>query len=138
GDTVCRLGGDEFAVLLADRTAAQPTARRLAALLSDPVDLGDVQVQVGASVGIASGLPGEPFDELLQRADRAMYEAKGRSSASRCSGFGRPPGEPDDAPLGVPGARTGEAEALRSVRRLREVDVQDDRRAAQTAGAAAR
>ena len=121
GDVVCRLGGDEFAVLLAERGAAEPTAERLAALLAAPVALGEVQVQVGASVGIATALPGEPFDALLRRADQAMYEAKGRSSAGRCSGFAR-----------VPVPSTGQGREWR-----REIDVRDVR-TEQVSGAAAR
>ena len=79
GDTVARLGGDEFAVLLPSTgpDAAEQTARRLLAELGAPVVLEGLLVDIGASVGVACGpRHGTALDELLQRADVAMYLAK--------------------------------------------------------------
>jgi diguanylate cyclase (GGDEF)-like protein len=77
-DVAARLGGDEFAVLFADakRAAVEPLAHRLLARLQT---LGDRHpgLELGASIGMAwfDAAPGNA-EELLQRADRAMYEAK--------------------------------------------------------------
>lgn len=77
-DVAARLGGDEFAVLFTDakRGAVEPLAHRLLAQLKT---LGDRHpgLELGASIGMAwfDKAPDGP-EELLQRADRAMYEAK--------------------------------------------------------------
>lgn len=80
GDTVARLGGDEFVVLLErvdDEGAARAAARRILAALDRPVRLGRHEVSISASIGIAfrPSAPADP-EELVRRADRAMYEAK--------------------------------------------------------------
>jgi len=84
GDVVARLGGDEFAVLLPsvkEAAAAREVASRLRAALAEPVRLEAMTFQVEASVGIAI-YPDDAsgFDQLMQRADVAMYLAKERSS----------------------------------------------------------
>ncbi len=80
GDTVARLGGDEFAVLLeevGDAGEATRVARRAVEALSGLFDLGGREVFVGTSVGIALGEAGrERPDDLLRKADMALYEAK--------------------------------------------------------------
>jgi diguanylate cyclase (GGDEF)-like protein len=82
GDYCARIGGDEFAVLLQDSRddgvayAPDVIAQRLIDLISAPIVLGSSVVQVGASVGVAHSLPGIPMEQLLQRADVAMYAAK--------------------------------------------------------------
>jgi diguanylate cyclase (GGDEF)-like protein len=86
GDTVARLGGDEFAILgevVADGTAL--SERVMAALDSDFVLSGD-SLPVRASIGIAELRARDEAidaDELLQRADAAMYTGKrqGKSQA---------------------------------------------------------
>lgn len=76
-----RLGGDEFVVLLhPDRRSPESRARRLHTDLERPADLGEVQVDVGASIGLAIPHGGEDVGELLRRADVAMYSAKSRHS----------------------------------------------------------
>ena len=78
GDVAARLGGDEFAVLFADarREAVEPLAHRLLARVQK---LGEPHagMDLGASVGMAwfDKAPEGP-EQILQRADRAMYEAK--------------------------------------------------------------
>ena len=80
-DTVARLGGDEFAVVLpgADADAARLAARRIQHAVERPLSLSDhgIDVDVRASIGIAvSPEHGREPDQLLQRADVAMYVAK--------------------------------------------------------------
>jgi diguanylate cyclase (GGDEF)-like protein len=84
GDVVARLGGDEFAVLLPsvrEAASAREVASRLRAALAEPVRLEAMTFQVEASVGIAI-YPDDAsgFDQLMQRADVAMYQAKERHS----------------------------------------------------------
>ena len=79
-DIVGRLGGDEFAVVLhniGSAANAVAVAERIAADMRQPVLLGDTPVQPNASIGIALAEPGELSpDELMHRADLAMYRAK--------------------------------------------------------------
>jgi diguanylate cyclase (GGDEF)-like protein len=79
-DTVARLGGDEFAVLLpkiASAEGAIVVARKLQAALEEPFTLDDLTLDVEASIGLALYPDhGNDPDELLQRADIAMYAAK--------------------------------------------------------------
>jgi diguanylate cyclase (GGDEF)-like protein len=73
-DTVARLGGDEFAVL-AD-TSVSLTADALAERLRAAVAGVGHRAGVTASVGVAEVQPGDDVEDLLHRADAAMYRAK--------------------------------------------------------------
>ncbi len=79
-DTVARIGGDEFAIVqtgIDGPAAAGALARRMLALLSRPMELSSCQVRIGASVGIAIAPEhGLDCDELLVRADKALYRSK--------------------------------------------------------------
>jgi diguanylate cyclase (GGDEF)-like protein len=96
GDVVARLGGDEFVVVLeATSGAADPgsgfdaapdadtplhTAQRLVTAISRPITLPMGDVAVSASVGVALyPMDGQDPDELLRRADVALYRAKDES-----------------------------------------------------------
>jgi diguanylate cyclase (GGDEF)-like protein/PAS domain S-box-containing protein len=79
-DTVARIGGDEFVVLLCDLPNAQEAAQLIERLLQDvsqPIQLDETQVQIGASIG-ATVYPADavPAAELLKHADLALYQAK--------------------------------------------------------------
>ncbi len=87
GAVVARLGGDEFAFLLPDTASAgeaERVAQRMLHSLKQPIDLDGVDVEVGASVGLALA-PSHARDAsgLLKRADLAMYAAKSTSAGVR-------------------------------------------------------
>jgi len=80
-DTLARLGGDEFVILIEDlteRSQAAALAQELIARLSEPFDLpGGHVARIGGSIGIALfPVDGTAPDELIQRADVALYESK--------------------------------------------------------------
>ncbi|MDP8970247.1 MAG: EAL domain-containing protein [Actinomycetota bacterium] len=83
-DTAARLGGDEFVVLCEDLVApddAVTVAVRIAAALDRPFVLDGRELVVTASVGVATSGGHDSPDELLRRADAAMYRAKERGRA---------------------------------------------------------
>lgn len=79
-DTVARLGGDEFGILLSGNTSkdyALSVANKLAATLSEPVEVNGRQAATSGSIGVALYTPGDgSISSLLDRADAAMYVAK--------------------------------------------------------------
>ena len=88
-DTVARLGGDEFAIVLDDTTPrdAAALAQRILDMLRDPFVIKDREIFVRTSIGIADNhADALDADELLCRADIAMYAAKARGR-DRIEGF---------------------------------------------------
>ncbi|MGI2852963.1 putative bifunctional diguanylate cyclase/phosphodiesterase [Shewanella algae] len=80
GDLIARLGGDEFVVLVTEsenRYFPMVVANRLQQAFEEPFPLGEHEVLIGASIGIAvySDLVCDS-SELLKCADIAMYRAK--------------------------------------------------------------
>jgi diguanylate cyclase (GGDEF)-like protein/PAS domain S-box-containing protein len=85
GDSVARLGGDEFVVMLEDLSElpedaanqAEIVAEKIIAELGRPYRLGEFEHHSTASIGVALFRDkGLSIDELLKRADLAMYQAK--------------------------------------------------------------
>ena len=80
GDTVARLGGDEFGVLLPalERPGdASVVAGTLLSRLREPFSIEGLTLEVDGSIGIASAPEhGTGVEQLIQRADIAMYAAK--------------------------------------------------------------
>lgn len=87
-DCCARIGGDEFVILLdsvKDEAMTQCIAESILELLSAPLPWGEHQLQVSASIGIALyPQDGDSADELLSRADDAMYDAKGGGKGRIC------------------------------------------------------
>ncbi len=84
GDTVARLGGDEFAILpIAPTTVAGAAviAWKVQSALEEPFAVGEHAVDLRASIGMVV-VPehGDNIDDLMRRADLAMYDAKGTQS----------------------------------------------------------
>jgi diguanylate cyclase (GGDEF)-like protein/PAS domain S-box-containing protein len=80
-DTVARLGGDEFAILIehvAGSDGRTGILDRLSAAMTHPFSLSGNQIQVSASIGVATASGDETADDLLRNADVAMYAAKRR------------------------------------------------------------
>jgi diguanylate cyclase (GGDEF)-like protein len=74
-----RLGGDEFALLLEQRTL--PQAIEIAEdlrlrLAGRPFDTGRDRITLTWSIGVGEGGPGDTVDQILARADAALYDAK--------------------------------------------------------------
>lgn len=95
-DTVARLGGDEFVIMLEQLASARDDALAKAAnvahkvleVLNAPYDLGEVLYISTPSIGLTLVLDrDESIDEVLQRADMAMYDAKaaGRNTLRTCN-----------------------------------------------------
>ena len=98
GDTAARLGGDEFAGMLASDLSADPVhaaaqadfiAQKMLSALDRPYDIAGQHVGSSASIGVAL-FSNHQFtvEELLRRADQAMYEvmAAGRTTSPRRRG----------------------------------------------------
>ncbi|MBA1148632.1 GGDEF domain-containing protein [Ectothiorhodospiraceae bacterium WFHF3C12] len=78
-DSVCRWGGDEFVVLLGGCRAADAaaTAEKIRRAVADqPVRFGREQISATVSIGVAELAGGESLDDLMARADTALYAAK--------------------------------------------------------------
>ena len=79
-DTVARLGGDEFLVLVTRVGAREDlavVARKLEEAVVQPIAVaGHPATHVTASAGLATYEPGEAAEDLMNRADHAMYRAK--------------------------------------------------------------
>jgi diguanylate cyclase (GGDEF)-like protein/PAS domain S-box-containing protein len=91
GDTVARFGGDEFALLMEDVPGAGEALRaagHVQAALAAPFTLEGHELFVTASLGIALSEPDTEPDELVRKADTALYRAK-ELGGGQCEVFDR-------------------------------------------------
>ncbi|TNC82999.1 MAG: diguanylate cyclase [Oleiphilus sp.] len=91
-DVVSRMGGDEFMILLRDvdiRSSIQRIADRILKAVKRPVHIRDQDIEVSASIGIAT-YPEDALsaEELMRNADLALYLSK-ESGRNRLSFFSR-------------------------------------------------
>jgi diguanylate cyclase (GGDEF)-like protein len=87
-DVVARLGGEEFALLLpeTDLEAAVIVAERLRDVISRNVlAVPDANIAVTVSIGASTARAGKTLDDILNEADKALYEAKGAGRNRVCS-----------------------------------------------------
>jgi diguanylate cyclase (GGDEF)-like protein len=79
-DTLARLGGDEFVAILVGVSTAEgitTVAKKILALISEPVYIDDQEIYTSGSIGIAVyPMDGDDSHTLLKHADLAMYQAK--------------------------------------------------------------
>ena len=80
-DTLARLGGDEFVAVLmdlSDSAASLPLLIRLLSAAAQAVPIGELNLQVSASIGVTFYPQPQEIDadQLLRQADQAMYQAK--------------------------------------------------------------
>ena len=76
-----RLGGDEFAIAFEPGTSlddAIEIGNRIVVSLERPFQISGIRLQISGSVGMtASAAAGETFSAIIERADKALYQAKG-------------------------------------------------------------
>jgi diguanylate cyclase (GGDEF)-like protein len=79
-DVVARLGGDEFAVLLGEepRRSTESVTEALKQALTQPVPVQGLDLRILASIGAAQARADDTLEDLMHRADMAMYTEKRR------------------------------------------------------------
>lgn len=85
---IARLGGDEFTVLMpiVDRDAVEAAVGKVMQVLAAPIEVGGFHAHISASAGLAILAPDLSEEDMLRRADIAMYAAK-RGGRNRAAWF---------------------------------------------------
>ncbi len=83
-DPVFRMGGDEFAIILylSDPVEARRALERVIRTLDDPIQLHDLTVTIGVSVGAMKSRGDTAASQILHSADMSMYRAKAISGSA--------------------------------------------------------
>jgi diguanylate cyclase (GGDEF)-like protein/PAS domain S-box-containing protein len=85
---VGRMGGDEFAIVIKDaqsRRMVENLADRLIMSVAEPYHIDKAEIRIGVSIGCAFGpIDGQSVDDLIQKADLALYQAKGQGRGTCC------------------------------------------------------
>ncbi len=78
---VGRMGGDEFAIVVTDaqsRKTVEQLSDRIIKAVAEPYIIDQTEIRIGVSIGCAFGpIDGATVDDLILKADLALYEAKG-------------------------------------------------------------
>lgn len=86
--TVGRMGGDEFAIVIRDaqsRKSVEDLADRIIESVGKPYRFANMEIRIGISAGCAYGpVDGQSVDDLILKADLALYEAKGQGRGRVC------------------------------------------------------
>jgi len=95
GDLIARFGGEEFACLLPDTDSSQAAEiaerAREAVMVGSASALGERYEALTISAGVATSRPGETkLEDLIERADRALYQAKGAGRNRVINSNGQP------------------------------------------------
>jgi diguanylate cyclase (GGDEF)-like protein len=89
-DTVARWSGDEFVVVMENMEGADDAAqvvRKIKDTIAHPVHLGETQIKISASVGVAHfPLDAKDMDQLIRIADSRMYADKREATAAIMQG----------------------------------------------------
>ena len=98
-DLAGRMGGDEFLVVLRRIHGigeAIAVAEKIRQAVAQPIEGLDAALQATVSIGVTLAQAGETFDDLVARADAAMYAAKraGRNQVVEIGGRSGSPGSP--------------------------------------------
>lgn len=85
---VGRMGGDEFAIVIKDaqsRRMVETLAERVIAAIAEPYHIDKAEIRIGVSIGCAFGpIDGQSVDDLIQKADLALYQAKAKGRGTCC------------------------------------------------------
>jgi diguanylate cyclase (GGDEF)-like protein len=85
---VGRMGGDEFAIVVRDvsnRKMVEELAGRIIAAVAEPFLLEKQEIRIGVSIGCSFGpSDGQSVDDLIQKADLALYHAKAQGRGTCC------------------------------------------------------
>ena len=85
---VGRMGGDEFAIVIKDaqsRRMVETLAERVIEAIAEPYHIDKAEIRIGVSIGCAFGpIDGQSVDDLIQKADLALYQAKAAGRGTCC------------------------------------------------------
>ncbi|HEV2080502.1 MAG TPA: EAL domain-containing protein [Allosphingosinicella sp.] len=85
---VGRMGGDEFAIVMCgiqDRRTVEEMAERIIRSVAQPFVFDKSEIRIGVSIGCAFGpADGQSVDDLIQKADLALYQAKAQGGGTFC------------------------------------------------------
>ncbi|MGQ0558686.1 MAG: putative bifunctional diguanylate cyclase/phosphodiesterase, partial [Sphingosinicella sp.] len=85
---VGRMGGDEFAIVIREaqsRKMVESLAEQVIAAVAEPYHVDKAEIRIGVSIGCAFGpIDGQSVDDLIQKADLALYQAKAKGRGTCC------------------------------------------------------
>jgi diguanylate cyclase (GGDEF)-like protein len=103
-DVPARLGGEEFAVVLPNTTldgGLRLAERVRQAVAAAAILVGGERIRVTFSIGVATHIPDQSLDQLMQEADRCLYAAKAAGKNTVMGGGSGPEGGPGWRPTSL-------------------------------------